>query len=109
MPKAKIAVWTRGKSPNRRVIRVGNRIVMDHGRRSPFLHGMAKAIDVGGLLREADVVSARRTRCRRMEELQRSSVDTLAIDEAWGAVGGYFQRVIGSPAGRTTAVEAANE
>lgn len=109
MPKLKWGARRKVYKPTSRGTRVSSRLVRQYDRQSPFVHGLARAIDVGGHLRAVDVEAARKMKCQCIETLNHPDADQIAIYRAWDAVGGYFHGVIGHPRSRIVHAEVVNE
>ena len=61
---------------------------------SPFVHGMARVIDVAGLLRTTNVHAARKVQRRHLQALKQPNSKILKSPKVMGEVGAYFHRVI---------------
>ena len=99
MPRTRRRIAKQGYRRTRRGDRVGHRIFISHEHRSPFVHGMARTVDVGGILRDVDIVAARRAWSENSKALKCPDTDSATLSLAWDAVGGYFRRVIGPVVG----------
>lgn len=72
-------------------------IVTHHDDASPFVHGMARAVDIGGLLRTTNVDAARNFQGRHVTSWIPQNHDAITTHRVLGNVGTYFKRVIGHP------------
>lgn len=72
-------------------------IVSNYDDASPFVQGMARVVDVGGLLRTTNVGAARKVQCRHLKALKQPNHNAVTTHRVMGEVGAYFQRVIGQP------------
>ena len=109
MPVKRLLMGRKGTNPFRPPFRVGHRVALGRDRRSPFLHGMARVIDVGGCLKEADAETARRAYRELIEELKHSGVDVVIMGRDWDAIGQDFQLAVGNAVDQGTLTQAAYE
>ena len=99
----------RGESKHRRMRRARHHALRNFARKPPLVRGLARTVDVGGLLRDADVESALRARREIAEALKRSGLDVVVIGEDWDTVGRDFQSVVGPAVGKVASTEAGHE
>ena len=109
MPIKRLLMGREGTNPSRPPLPVVRHVTVDRDRISPFLHGMARVIDVGGCLRQADAAGARRAYRELIEELDHSGIDVVIIGRDWEALGQDFQFVVGTAVDQGTLTEATYE
>ena len=101
--------WRRGDGRIRRVRRARHHSLRDFHPKSPFVRGMARAVDAGGLLREADFLITCKFIRKQSEELARPDADIIAISSDWDALGRHYRHAIGQSDERISLIKAANE
>ena len=108
MPIKRSLRWRREGHKNRRVRRANYHALRDPRVGSPFVRGMARAVDAGGFVRETDVESALKIRRLITSTLKRSNVDAVFIGRDLDVVGQDFQRAVGSDSGEDVLTEASH-
>lgn len=109
MPVKKFLMGREGSNPSRPPLHIVHRVALDSDRRSPFLHGMTRAVDVGGCLRQTNAEAARRLSRELIAELASPDVDVVIIGGDWDAVGQDFRFVAGTAVSQGTLAETTYE
>ena len=90
-------------------VKMGRHYIVSHyDDASPFVHGMARVVDVGGLLRTTNVGAVRQVQSGRLKALKQTNHNAVTTHRVMGRVGTYFQRVIGQPIRGVAPAEAQN-
>ena len=101
------------QKPQRKVHRANPRanlrrrsLLRDYHGPSPFVHGMAKVVDVGGILCETNTQVGRKAQERRLKWSKQPDLNVVEMSNVMGTVGTYFQRVIEPPVQRSAPMKA---